>query len=182
MDTTHIYLARPLIIVTILVAALAGASCNQDTTRSVEERAQEIDKLLICPVCPAETIDQAQVELAKDMRRLVREKLSQGSTKEEVLNYFSAPERYGVSVLAAPPKSGANLTAWIVPPILVLVGGILTILSIRAMKKPRYFAEDDLDKGTLSSYLSFVDRTIESKIGTDSDTPPIDRDPKDQYG
>ena len=36
-----------------------------------EAEAQSIDRMLMCPVCPAETIDQAQVELARQMRRLV---------------------------------------------------------------------------------------------------------------
>ena len=43
----------------------------------IEKEAQSIDGMLMCPVCPAETIGQAQVEIARQMRRLVREKLSQ---------------------------------------------------------------------------------------------------------
>ena len=44
-----------------------------------EEEALSIDRMLICPVCPAETIDQAQVELSKQMRRIVREMLAEGA-------------------------------------------------------------------------------------------------------
>ncbi|MEK7806332.1 MAG: cytochrome c-type biogenesis protein CcmH, partial [Chloroflexota bacterium] len=75
-----------------------------------ESEAYAIDRMLMCPICAGQTIDQSQSALAGQMRRLVREMLAQGETREEVLEFFA--ERYGQKVLAAPPKSGANLLAW----------------------------------------------------------------------
>ena len=43
-----------------------------------EEEAQGIDRMIMCPVCPAETIDQAQVEIARQMRQMVRAMLAEG--------------------------------------------------------------------------------------------------------
>ncbi len=87
-----------------------------------------------CPVCPAETIDQAQVELSRQMRRAVREMLAQGATRDEILRFFV--ERYGPSILAAPPKSGTNLVAWILPVVAVLGMLAAGLLVIRAMATP----------------------------------------------
>ena len=128
-----------------------------------EAKAQEIDRMLMCPVCPAQTIDQTQVPLAKQMRAQVRELLASGATREEVLAWFSAPERYGPSVLAEPPRSGFYLIAWIVPGVVVvaaLAGGLLTL---RAMRGRRGNAAEDpvtSDADGLQPYLAAVDRDL----------------------
>ena len=73
----------------------------------------------MCPVCPAESIDQVQVEIAKQMKTKVRQMLLDGYSKNEILNYFE--ERYGSDILAAPPKRGTMIFAWIVP-VFVVIG------------------------------------------------------------
>lgn len=118
--------------------------------------------MLMCPVCPAQTIDQTEVPLAKQMRAQVRELLASGATRDEVLAWFSAPERYGPSVLAEPPRSGFYLTAWIVPGVVVvaaLAGGLLTL---RAMRR-RNGDDEPLgpsDADGLQPYLAAVDRDL----------------------
>jgi|TARA_B110000263_G_scaffold214130_1_gene198451 cytochrome c-type biogenesis protein CcmH len=104
-------------------------SCN--TEESNEEIAQRIDRSLMCPICPAETLDQSQSELAKQMKAVIRGKVSEGKTDEEIINYFV--ERYGEEVLSSPPKSGSNLFAWITPVIILIV--ITLIISFKLVKK-----------------------------------------------
>ena len=104
-------------------------SCN--TEESTEEIAQRIDRSLMCPICPAETLDQSQSELAKQMKAVIRGKVSEGKTDEEIINYFV--ERYGEEVLSSPPKSGSNLFAWITPVIILIV--ITLIISFKLVKK-----------------------------------------------
>lgn len=126
-----------------------------------EAEAQAIDRMLMCPVCPAQTIDQTEVPLAKQMRAQVRELLAGGATRDEVLAWFSASERYGPSVLAEPPRSGYNLIAWIVPGVVVLgalVGGFFTL---RAMRRPVRDDRADCDAADeLEPYLAAVDRDL----------------------
>ena len=98
-----------------------------------EKEAQAIDGMLMCPVCPAETIDQAQVPLARQMRQLVRDKLSQGESREEILEYFAGV--YGKDILAAPEKSGAGLVAWIAPVVGVLAALAAGVFVLRSMAK-----------------------------------------------
>lgn len=127
-----------------------------------EEEAQSIDQMLMCPVCPAESIDQAQVPLAKQMRRRVRELLAQGATRQEVLDYFA--DRYGQSVLASPPKSGINLLAWALPiaGLLAALAGLMLVLW--AMKgrgeEQEGVGPEDGDNGDLAPYLEAVDRSL----------------------
>ena len=149
-------------VVLLLTLALTGCFGTGDQS-SVEERAIGIDKSLICPVCPGETIDQSQVELAKQILTLIREKLAQGESEEEIRNFFV--DRYGLSVLAEPPKGGFNLLVWIVPPLFLLGGGVVVSLVVREMRREGSSASrapEELEEETLEPYLSLVDEELKS--------------------
>ena len=152
----------------VIAFAVLISACGGEGGRSPEERAQSIDKSLICPVCPGETIDQAQVELSRQMRATVREKLAEGQSKGEILQFFV--DRYGEDVLAAPPKSGFNLVAWVVPPAAVTGAGVLLLLVVRNMRRNGEVQQgkEALEEG-LEPYLARVDREI--GIPEDSQQP-----------
>ena len=144
-----------------------GSQSNIDSSENRapydEKTAQSIDSMLMCPVCPAETIDQAQVPIAKQMRQLVREKLSQGENREQILEYFA--EVYGADILAAPAKTGFNMLAWTVP--LVGVFGALAagFFALRSMSMARERAANqtagwDKTQEDLIPYLHAVDRDL----------------------
>ncbi len=126
-----------------------------------EEEAQAIDRSLMCPVCPAETIDQSRVELAAQMRGLVREMLAQGASRDEILDFFV--ERYGPRVLAAPPKSGVNLLAWILPIVGVvaalLLAGLVILWSMASGGGREPAAGPPLED-ELEQYLEVIDRDL----------------------
>ena len=131
-----------------------------------EKVAQGIDGMLMCPVCPAETIDQAQVPIAKQMRRLVREKLAQGESREQILAYFAGV--YGEEIRAAPSKSGINLVAWTVPVIGVLAALAAGLFVLRAMsngsaghlRNSLETATGPDERDDLGEYLRLVDREL----------------------
>ena len=136
-----------------------GSMASQTSTYD-EAEAQRIDGMLMCPVCPAETIGQAQVEISRQMRRLVREKLSQGASRQEILDFFA--ERYGNDILAAPPKSGVNLVAWVVPVIGMLgaiIAGFVVIRSMARQGSVTGVNETAMDEG-LAPYLDIIDRDL----------------------
>ncbi len=141
-------------LVTIIIAATA---CGSDE-RTLEERAQGIDRSLICPVCPGETIDQSQAQLASQMQAVVREKLAEGQTRAEILQFFV--DSYGEGVLAAPPKSGFNLLVWLLP--IAGVAGAATVLFfvIRAMRGQIKQPEIPTPDRELEPYLMMVDEEL----------------------
>ncbi|MEC7964606.1 MAG: cytochrome c-type biogenesis protein, partial [Pseudomonadota bacterium] len=53
----------------------------------LEERARDISKDLRCLVCRNENIDDSNAELARDLRLLVRERLVEGDSNGEVIDY-----------------------------------------------------------------------------------------------
>ena len=118
-----------VIKLSLLSCLIFAISCGFQETD--EEIAQRIDRTLMCPVCPAETLDQSQSELAKQMKSVIRSQLSEGKTDQEIIDYFI--QRYGEEVLAYPPKSGSTLVAWITPVIVLIL--ITLVISIRLIKK-----------------------------------------------
>lgn len=125
-----------------------------------ESEAQNIDRRLMCPVCPAQTIAQSQVEIALQMRAIVREKLAEGEDRDSILNFFV--ERYGKDILAAPPKSGANLVAWLLP-----IGGVSAalvavffIIRSMAQRRPVAATPRPVQDDGLAPYLRLVDRHL----------------------
>ncbi len=129
---------------------------------SLEARAQALDRQLICPVCPGETLNQSQATLAKQMRQILRDRLADGQTEQEITDYFVSV--YGELVLAAPPKHGFLLTAWLVPPAALLAGITVLVLTIRRLRKPLALvpaaeleASNDVE---LEPYLDLVDKEM----------------------
>lgn len=86
----------------------------------LEERARELSAQLRCMVCQNQSIDDSDAELAKDLRVLVRERLVDGDTNEEVLAFVV--DRYGEFVLLRPTLSGRNAILWATPVIVLLIG------------------------------------------------------------
>ena len=147
----------------ILLSGAAYAQSGGNAGAYDEAEAQGIDRMLMCPVCPAQTIDQTEVPLAKQMRAQVRELLSEGRTRKEVLAWFSAPERYGPGVLAEPPRSGVYLIAWIVPGVVVvaaLAGGVLTLRAMRGRGDDVARVETSQEADELQPYLAAVDKDL----------------------
>ncbi|WIV51905.1 cytochrome c-type biogenesis protein CcmH [Marivivens sp. LCG002] len=109
---------------------------------ALEARAREISQGLRCPVCQNENIDDSNAPISRELRILLRERLVEGDTDQEVVDFIVA--RYGEYVLLEPVKSGANLILWWAAPLmLVLAGGIgFVTVRNRATAKP----EDDLSE------------------------------------
>ena len=136
------------------------ANAPQQSPAWDEAQAQAIDRSIMCPVCPAETIDQAQVPIARQMRQVVRQKLAAGESPEEILEFFA--QRYGRDIVAFPPKSGVNLVAWLFP--VVGIGALLGagVMVLRAMSGRRATAPAPAltaDAG-LQPYLARVDQEL----------------------
>ena len=95
----------------------------------MEERARDISKGLRCLVCRNENIDDSNAELARDLRLLVRERLVAGDTDQEVEDFVV--DRYGEYVLLKPVFSLSNAMLWFAGPVLLIIGGWISLVFIR---------------------------------------------------
>lgn len=119
-----------LLLVVSFLPVLLSACTAAPRAQSIDEKARDIYRSLMCPICSGQTLEESQSALSVQMRATVKEMLEQGKTKEEILQFFV--ERYGEGVLAAPPKSRAYLLLWLAPVIALGIGGFLVALVIRS--------------------------------------------------
>ena len=87
----------------------------------------------MCPVCPGESIDQSQNEIASNMRAIVKDLVSQGKTEDEIKDYFVG--KYGPVILLEPSTEGISMYVWIVPPIALTFAMIAVGLAVYVMRK-----------------------------------------------
>lgn len=88
---------------------------------AMEARAQHLFHALRCVVCQSEAIDDSPAEVARDMRRTVREAIAAGKSDEEIKALLIA--HYGERVLMMPQRNARNALLWLVPFLLLLGGG-----------------------------------------------------------
>ncbi|UXN07729.1 MULTISPECIES: cytochrome c-type biogenesis protein [unclassified Bartonella] len=100
---------------------------------NLEARAREISSHLRCLVCQNESIDDSNAPLARDLRMLVRERLSEGDSNQKAIDYIVA--RYGEYVLLKPRFEGSTILLWL-SPILILLAAFAYILYNFRQKKP----------------------------------------------
>lgn len=98
----------------------------------LEQRARSISSGLRCLVCQNQSIDESDADLAKDLRMVVRERLLEGDSDTEVIEYVVA--RYGEFVLLQPTFAGHNLVLWLTAPIIFVIGAIALFLAQRKRK------------------------------------------------
>ena len=106
---------------------LQGTASQADT--ALESRVREVAATLRCPVCQNLSIQDSPSQLAQDMRKVVRERLAAGETPEQVRRYFVS--RYGEWVLLKPRASGVNLSVWLLPLVMLLLGGTVIWVAVQ---------------------------------------------------
>ncbi len=86
-----------------------------------EARARELSRELRCMVCQNQSIDDSDAPLARDLRLLVRERISAGDSNSQVLDFLVA--RYGEFVLLKPRFERQTMLLWLLAPLLLAGGG-----------------------------------------------------------
>ncbi len=99
---------------------------------ALEARARELSKVIRCLVCQNESIDSSNADLARELRLLVRERLTAGDDDTEVLDFLVS--RYGDFVLLRPRMTPANYLLWFGPLLVLLAGGVGVALFFRARR------------------------------------------------
>jgi cytochrome c-type biogenesis protein CcmH len=99
----------------------------------LEGRARTIGQALRCVVCQNQSIDDSAAEVAHDMRRAVRERLTAGDSNEQVFAFMVA--RYGDYVLLKPPFKTGTLVLWLGAPLLLLIAGGALLVAARRRQR-----------------------------------------------
>ncbi|SCB21227.1 cytochrome c-type biogenesis protein [Rhizobium multihospitium] len=116
---------RLILCLVALLAPMSALAVNPDEVLSdpaLEARARTISAELRCMVCQNQSIDDSNADLARDLRLLVRKRLTDGDTDQQVLDYIVS--RYGEFVLLKPRLSEKTYILWGAPIVLFVAGGL----------------------------------------------------------
>ncbi len=124
---------------------------------ALEARARSLSAVLRCVVCQNQSLDDSNASIARDLRLLLRERISNGDTDEEALQYLV--DRYGAFILLKPPVTAQTLLLWIGP---------LMLLAIALVGFWRLFGNKGLEDTPQTEELSVEEREIlQSVLGKD---------------
>ena len=143
LGTVALFLLGLLLLVTPALA--------QDVPVTDDE-VNAVAKDLFCPVCESTPLDVCPTQACADWRELIREKLSEGSTPEEVQAYFA--RQYGDGVLANPPKSGFNLILWLLPVVAVVLGGVFFTRFMRSLRASAAGVDEAIEEDMAETAVS----------------------------
>jgi cytochrome c-type biogenesis protein CcmH len=122
------------VLLTVCTAGLPGPAGAQ---KDISKDYKEVSNRLVCQ-CGCE--DQLSVcamqncGSATPMRAEIRERLQKGESVEAVVNAFV--ERVGKKVLSAPTMKGFDLTAWIMPFVMLCLGAAAVSWIVVKMVRP----------------------------------------------
>ena len=167
--------AIPIFAALIAVVLASACAASDSGASDIERRATALNKTIMCPVCPGESIDQSQNPLSVQMRAIVRDKLEEGWTDQQIKDFLV--ERYGPSVLMEPPASGFSLAAWIVPPVAFALAIAALLLTLKWMRMSAEAETGGDEDGEHREYVSRIDDALRPEDGPDtaSDAPEGDR-------
>ena len=131
-----------LVLLALVAAPVAAATPDEATVQAIAAQ-------LRCVVCPNLSGADSPSETANQMRGIIRQRLADGETPEQVLAYFV--DKYGLWILLAPPRQGFNLLVWIVPFAGLLVG--LVVVGVVVLRWRRRARQDPADPPALDEAM-----------------------------
>ncbi|MGH8711440.1 MAG: cytochrome c-type biogenesis protein [Burkholderiales bacterium] len=139
-----------LSLLVINVARAADSAPAADDPQ-LDKRVMELAENLRCLVCQNQTIADSPAELAVDLKKQIREKMKQGQSDRDIIDYMVA--RYGDFVLYRPPLKGTTMLLWF-GPLLFLAAG-LAALFYRLARRRKYLGMElsDADRARAAALL-----------------------------
>ena len=98
-----------------------------------EMRARDISKNIRCLVCQNQSIDDSAAPLAKDLRALIRIKVQENDSDEEIYKFLT--DRYGDFILLKPPFKISTFLLWSLPFVFVIIGIFILFVHNKKSKK-----------------------------------------------
>jgi cytochrome c-type biogenesis protein CcmH len=153
------FLRCALVFSLVLVAgqALAVIETYDFSNPELELRYRQLSTELRCPKCQNQNIADSNAPIAQDLRKLLYQQLEQGASDEEILDYMVA--RYGEFVRYRPRFSGATAILWLAPALLLLIGLVVAVLTLRSRRSGTASAAPELNADEQQQLQALLDKT-----------------------
>ncbi|MCW4149664.1 cytochrome c-type biogenesis protein CcmH [Halomonas sp. 18H] len=149
----------------VCLPALAAEEMRAFEDPVLEARYAELTAVLRCPKCQNQAINDSASPIAGDMRERVYQLLHQGQSDQQILDYMV--QRFGDYVLYNPRLEGRTLLLWGLPVVLMLMGGLLVFVLVRARRHAAAQGLSDSERARLASLLG-SDAADDSRAGRES--------------
>ena len=145
------------LIAFVLAFVLAGAVHAADAPSAaadpqLEKRVMRVAEELRCLVCQNQTIADSNAPLAVDLRDQVRDRMKQGASDQEIIDYLVA--RYGDFVRYRPPLKASTVLLWFGPSLLLLVAFLILLRRLRAARREAPEALSEAEHARAASLLA----------------------------
>ena len=118
-----------IMLLCCLVLTMSQNTLLAETSNSGENfiinKTREISQNIKCLVCQNQSIDESNSEIAKDLKVLIKNKLKDGVSDDEIYDFLS--DRYGDSILLKPPLKTNTILLWFLPFIILVFGSFFVI-------------------------------------------------------
>ena len=101
------------------------ADISNSNKNFIINKTREISQNIKCLVCQNQSIDESNSEIAKDLKVLIKDKLKDGVTDEEIYKFLR--DRYGDTILLKPPLETNTILLWFLPFIILVFGSFFVI-------------------------------------------------------
>ena len=127
-----------IVIISIMIQFFSKISYSVEPEEFLQNpkqeiRARDISKNIRCLVCQNQSIDDSSAPLAKDLRTLIRAKVQEKNTDEEIYKFLT--DRYGDFILLKPPFKISTFLLWSLPFIFFIIGIFILFLHNKKSKK-----------------------------------------------
>lgn len=97
-----------------------------------KERYRDLTSSMRCPLCENQAIGDSDAPISGDMRDRVYTLLQDGQSDTEIINHMV--DRFGEYILYNPRLESRTYLLWGIPVALLLGGGVLVVLVVRARR------------------------------------------------
>ena len=118
-----------LFVLTLVALALAAPAVASEQHPTLPE----LEGQLMCPICEGETLAQSDSAPAQQIKAYIQRRIDQGATRSQIKHELVV--MWGQRILAAPPRHGFDLLAWLLPIVGVL--GAAAVLGVLAWRWTR---------------------------------------------
>ena len=127
----RLHLLPLLLVVTALAAPPLDAAVDPYRFDTPEQEAtyKQLIEELRCLVCQNQNLADSNAELALDLRRQVKEMVTAGNDRDQVVDFMV--DRYGDFVLYRPPMKATTLLLWFGPVLLFVIAAVTLTTIIR---------------------------------------------------
>ena len=130
-----------IVIISIMIQFFSKISYSVEPEEFLQNpkqeiRARDISRNIRCLVCQNQSIDDSSAPLAKDLRALIRIKVQENDSDEEIYKFLT--DRYGDFILLKPPFKISTFLLWSLPFVFVIIGIFILFVNNKKSKKLDY--------------------------------------------